>query len=444
MKDINEINNKNKIDLESLNNFLIKKGDSELDFLLQVNEYKKITDNSSERIHDYFLEKPTKTVPKELWNNYSFCKKAVSNDGAALEFVPENLPEYYSLCEKALSNDGFAIKYVSENIPEYYSLCYKAVSNDGAALKDVHIDFIDYPLCEKAMSNYGDLKYVPEEFINYTLVKLAYKNSRYNTKQFIIRNLYKCKEYIPQLVKDFPEDKEYFKRYLLQEYISKQVKKLLKENIERKFDFESDKEFLLQNLGHLRHLTPNDVPYYEDLVKACIDFDPESIKKLNKEYVTSEIYNYFLTKYPRLLDNNHIMITENINLDKVLVKKILRKYPDLVKNLPEQLMTYEFLSVAISSFPYALWYIDVYRRNYKLCKLAVSKNPATFYYVPIPKKITKKLYRNINYFEMNIYDTMNLRQYLNILKIVYQKDKKILEYSPIPQDLINKIANNTI
>jgi uncharacterized membrane protein YecN with MAPEG domain len=246
LEKLNEINNKNKIDLISLNNFLFKKGDDLLEFLLQINEYKKI-DSSSDRIHNYYLEKGIKNVPKYLFNNYSFCNKAVSNYGNALQFVPKHLKDY-KLCDKAVSNHGNALQFVPKHLKDY-KLCEKAVSNYGNALEYVPEKLIDYALCEKAVEDrYTALEYVPENLKDYKICDKAVSNYG-NVLEFVPENLrdykickkallngvgkevldYIPKKYMSQLIKDFPEAEEFLKQYFLQEYISKEVRKLLKE-----------------------------------------------------------------------------------------------------------------------------------------------------------------------------------------------------------------------
>jgi hypothetical protein len=158
------ISNNNKLDLESLNNFFLEKNDSELDFLLQVKEIKEITNYSSERIHDYFLE------------------LLFSDD--AKDYIPEIIPEIlwlnYEFCNKVILERPDMLQYINKNIENYYSL-----------VKSVY--YID----------------------SYLL----------NEDWFPV-------DYIPQLMKDFPEDKSDFVYRLeqsLKEYISKEVKKLLRE-----------------------------------------------------------------------------------------------------------------------------------------------------------------------------------------------------------------------
>jgi hypothetical protein len=200
-------------------------------------------------------------VPEHLID-YSLCEIAVSQNSNALQYVPNTLKNYYSLCEKVVSYDGNALQYVSEKFKDYplcekavltihhvngegnhalkyvpenlkdYKLCYKAVSYDGETLEYVPENLKDYKLCKKAVDNsYGlALRYVPENIEKlYSLVKLAYiKNDWIYKGEYFPEHCYK---YIPRLKKDFPNDiyLQNFNDYIIKEYISKEVRKLLKE-----------------------------------------------------------------------------------------------------------------------------------------------------------------------------------------------------------------------
>ena len=169
MKDINEINNEYKLDLILLNQFLLKENDDLLDILLleyNVIDYKEIDINNIE----------------------SFNKFLNSN------------PQLKSLITRELWDDK---KYR-----------YKLISNNGLMLEYVPVDLIDYTLCEKAVSNNGlALQFVAEELQDYSLCEKAVLQNK-KAIQFIEDNL------LLKQIKD---------KFNLKEYISKEVKKLLKE-----------------------------------------------------------------------------------------------------------------------------------------------------------------------------------------------------------------------
>ena len=209
---LQEKSDEHKIDLNSLNNFFLKEGDNYLEALLIFKKYINVN-YSNQYIQDYIIEQNLiYNLPAELYNNYDFWYKAVSYQASNIRRVPVNLIDY-PLCEKAVSQSG------------YY-------------LRDIPKKFIDYPLCKKAVSNYSmALADVPKNIDNYyKLVKIAFQNNK-----FIFHDLEEYEDvdidkYIPQIIKDFPEDKEFLERYLrkewlLREYIFKKVRKLLKETL---------------------------------------------------------------------------------------------------------------------------------------------------------------------------------------------------------------------
>jgi hypothetical protein len=203
MNNINNLNTEHKIDLISLNEFLLSKGDGYLDLLLQVNEYKKI-DYSSDLVQDYYLNNKyiynPADYPKKLWTIYSFCEKAVRVHKDSIHYIPENIENYEHLVKLAVTFYGGALYFI-KNKYKTYEICEIAVNQEPLALQ-----------------------HVPENIDNYySLLKIAFKNK----KRIKIYKWFP-KEYIPQLMKDFPDDKD-LELFLLKEYISKQVKKLLKE-----------------------------------------------------------------------------------------------------------------------------------------------------------------------------------------------------------------------
>lgn len=231
----------------------------------------------------------------------------------------------------------------------------------------------------------------------------------------------------------------------LKEYISKKVRKVLKENLD--VDYKHDIERINRIPSDISAYSSK-LPYFKELVYISLNSSPYNIKRIRTDDLSSEIYEMFLKLYPTLL-NPRFISYDHIEINPTLIKNIIRKYPEVVKDLPYHLRTDENYKLAILKSPLVLRYIPIQFRNYKLCKLAVSKYAGAFYDVPIPEKITKKVYKQIldfyeKEYEIKIGNILSIRQYINILKIVYQKDKNILYYSPISNELISKIENNTI
>jgi hypothetical protein len=116
-------------------------------------------------------------------------------------YVPDTLKDY-AICKTAISNDPTAIPYVPKTIENYYSLLKIVFENETHNEKR-------------------------------KLVPINYFPSFYNLENYL-RSSWFPKEYIPQLIKDFPKNKERFENFLLKEYISKEVKKLLSEHYLKK------------------------------------------------------------------------------------------------------------------------------------------------------------------------------------------------------------------
>jgi hypothetical protein len=119
------------------------------------------------------------------------CKRAVSNEGMALEYVPEELPEYAEICKIAVSQDPWALRWVPEELPEYAEICKIAVSQNGRALHYVPIELRTPTLCKIAVSNEGmALVAVPEKLRTQEIYKAAVSQNG------------RALEYVPPEIKD--------------------------------------------------------------------------------------------------------------------------------------------------------------------------------------------------------------------------------------------------
>jgi hypothetical protein len=194
MKNIDKVSDRNQIDLLSLNKFFIEKGDDELEYLLWNNQLID-TNYSNERIQNYIIKRfQPNEIKNEFYLSYKFCEKIVTKDGMALMYVPEHLKDY-NLCEKAVNNEPYAIHFIPKTIENYYEL--------------VKIVF-----------------------------KLAVKWKLKESEIF----KYISRDDLIQLKKDFPEHIDFFDELNLKEYISKEVRKLLKEQIFK------NKNYLIKNI----------------------------------------------------------------------------------------------------------------------------------------------------------------------------------------------------
>jgi hypothetical protein len=193
MKNFNKLNDtKHEIDLISLSDFLLEKDDDYLDKFIKK-EFKKPED-----ITETYLK---------LWYKYIF-----------------NIDSYFgvSYTEFDFTGDDFPIEW-------YMDAKFLDTLFEESGIKFLmcvpKVLRYDYEVCERSINkNPISLKYVPKDIENYYgLVKLAFKK-----KQNLIGQKWFPKEYIPQLKNDL--DDELSQHYLnLQEHISKEVRKLLKE-----------------------------------------------------------------------------------------------------------------------------------------------------------------------------------------------------------------------
>jgi hypothetical protein len=181
------------------------------------------------------------SIPEHL-KDYNLYKIALTQDGNFIIDVPKNIENYYSLAEIAINSKPRSFRFIDDDVENYYSICKLAVSKDGWNLDTVPYRLRTYELCYLACHSDTNFKLtlisIPKEIENYySLLKICYEKNR----EFILKLEYFDdwtfpKEYIPQLIKDFPEDKEFLERYLrkewlLKEYISKKIRKLLKETL---------------------------------------------------------------------------------------------------------------------------------------------------------------------------------------------------------------------
>ena len=89
----------------------------------------------------------------DLWNDDTFIKHAVQQDGCVLQHAKHQTPE---LCLAAVQQNGLALQYVKRQTP---TLCLAAVQEDGLALQ--YVKHQTYDICLTAgQENVQSLKYV--------------------------------------------------------------------------------------------------------------------------------------------------------------------------------------------------------------------------------------------------------------------------------------------
>ena len=76
-------------------------------------------------------EMPEIDATNPLWNDHSYCRNAVMDEGRLLRYVRDQDDE---LCMLAVQNDPMALEFVKKQSPK---LCRMAVENNPRALKFV-------------------------------------------------------------------------------------------------------------------------------------------------------------------------------------------------------------------------------------------------------------------------------------------------------------------
>jgi hypothetical protein len=208
LEKLNILSDENQIDLESLNNFLLEKGD---DFIKNAGFI-----NKESITKEYFQE----NYDKIFRNNPERNSVYFNGDDFPVEWYTD---EIINDIIKKYKYGGNTILYLNSNIDGYYKICEEQIIKNGYRLSLVPSHLIDYNLCEKAVLQISNsLEYVPKDIDNYySLLKLAFDKD-----YSIIHKDWFPLEYLPKIKKDFPE--RYYK-YMLKEHISKEVRKLLKE-----------------------------------------------------------------------------------------------------------------------------------------------------------------------------------------------------------------------
>jgi hypothetical protein len=202
----------------------------------------------SNRIGDYIpKEYYTEEIIKNLLNKFTIddCIKYLINQycenfapvmqrymmemysGYLITYIKTDIEGYFDLCKNMIKHMTTAIKDVPDTYEKYYELCKIALSttNNPQLILYITSKYITEELCYIAVSkvptSYG---YLPSKFQTYELLKFAYSKDKE-----ILKNWKFDKGYISQLKNDFPEDKEYIEKNQLKEYISREVRKLLRE-----------------------------------------------------------------------------------------------------------------------------------------------------------------------------------------------------------------------
>jgi hypothetical protein len=411
MRDIKNIDklsdNNHKIDILSLNKFLIERGDNFLETI--------ITNNYT------FIKR--EDITKEFFQlNYKKIFHGESIDD--LDFLGKDFPiEWYNV-------DIF--KYILDT----YFILFPAFKTIKLFPKEI---FYIYNYCELFIKyNTVFLEYIPKDIENYyELVKQAF--IKYD--EIIWKNWFP-KEYIPQLRKDFPDNLT-VKAYIQLKNLSENKNSLLREDyryvltnsdvyLTKKIEAVSDKnkfdaiafdKYLLsfgnndlhKILFNKRYIIPSKERFQKNYmnilrknntVKNIHGYDDEKYGYLSslipKEYYTKEMVDKIVEHFGLFTVVKKSLINQNVdgfaNLVKEyitnravysilaninpyiegyydLFKYAIEKNPFSIKYLNTEFDRYEELALfAVSISAGVLFYIPEYKRSYYVCLKAVSEN----------------------------------------------------------------------
>jgi hypothetical protein len=278
MKDINVVSDKNQLDLKSLNKFLIKKGDSFLNYKLQSRKYIPPTKENAFKLylssldkHFLYYYKFDDLLKKEFYENYYVNLYKIDND------IP----------------DKFINKEILKELIEYNEYMYNGKNILNLIKNTKFKNLLDYDLVKLAAKtfvydqNYYNrdsfVDYVPEKYLKKDIYLELLKNqpienyeyiydemtndmlNDYNILSYILKYqpwfIFKYKDknneefylllkkavLLNKKILESNEIPEKFRQRLakelnLKEYISKEVRKLLKEQIFK------NKNYLIKNI----------------------------------------------------------------------------------------------------------------------------------------------------------------------------------------------------
>jgi hypothetical protein len=264
-----EVGDKSQLDIISLNKMFIKRGDNLLSSLLYKHLYllpdketfqknwdvyiKKYDEYLNERDNRNFLipkDYYTKEIIEDILNYVAYfdnnrlelinqyadgfadsVKEYILEKPLIFNYIKHNIDGYYELCELIIKEEASNISLVSNLLEDskLVELCKLAVSINGLVLQivyDIIILSLNPEVCYIAVRQNGEaLRHVPKSIKNYySFVKAAYEQN----KEVIMMHDFP-KEYLDDLKRDFPQDFNLQESKSLKVYISREVRKLLRE-----------------------------------------------------------------------------------------------------------------------------------------------------------------------------------------------------------------------
>jgi hypothetical protein len=421
MKDINVINDNNKIDLFSLNKFLLSKEDNFLEYLLLENNL--IFGLDENKIRNFILKgyKPLKVfynnikidIELKLYLNMLLKFEEIKFDTTNNKFELTNLiKELFDSNNKYISIDGLVkynslfIKYIPENLLTQ-EICNKLYDKNNRNIIYLPNKFKTYEMCKKVIERYQYFfVYLPDPLDNdgtlitveecYSLLKLAYNLYTINYPEKGADKFWSNAS-ISKL------DRGYFVRLMYevnaQEYVGKYGQGGVKKNInlqennsllkEDNNKYVSLLEFASRgsqiDLSSLNNfLISKDDNFLEYLLISngySDNVDENKIRQyVLKNYVINENLLKYITKDKELYDFCETMV----ELKKVFYTGDIIKKFDKNTKLPKDFYNNKYFTFErlLKNYIYNFQFIDENDLTQEICDLAVSIDYMLFRKVP--------------------------------------------------------------
>jgi hypothetical protein len=192
-----------------------KRQDNLIDLIPQSMCTPKLYDEAV-KVNGWVLEH----IPKEK-RTPAICMAAVQQNPAMLHAVPNSERNNFLLCKTAVQGCGGRLLFVPKAlIIEHPELCMLAVSQDGAALNYVPDSMRDPKICEVAVKQNGlAIQYVPKELLTPALYLAAVQQNGKVLKEIPLNMrspeiLLAAVEQFPELLNDIPSEQRTFEMYV--------------------------------------------------------------------------------------------------------------------------------------------------------------------------------------------------------------------------------------
>lgn len=314
------------------------------------------------------------------------CFREVKKFWYSLQYIPDEF-KTYELCKCAVENQGLALEYV----PKWFvtqEICDIAVKENSIALAYVPGKFITGEMVKIAFDNCTDmrkrvkgsmtmsemdaanhlLKYVPGRFVDkdICLKALAYCA---NNAQFIPSKYMEDEAMISEANKDIVSRKYIPRWYWTKEHVIETIKK-----------YTDDKRF--DGLVGIPREAFN-YDFYLELIDAKV-IEPEDVWK-------DEYYSGILTSEER----NSI---RQLDIDKYeryeALEELIQKDSNNIRLISlDDEHYYSYAMYAVCKCGETLKYIPIERRDFDLCRAAITDDPNAMRYVPeeFKEQIVKKI-----------------------------------------------------